>query len=609
MIIDTKEKLDLVKDSISKAEHIAFDTETNGLMFDRKMIGCSLAIENNGELDGFYFPTAHEKGLDLFAIQPKNCPLDIVLDLLKSLFFDANKTIYIHNAKFDIKTLRNAGIDPEDVKAKIIDTLCVSWLIDPSKRGGHGLKTLVKEFFNYDMTNFNTVVKGYEGNEYVPVSTMGKYAIDDAIYLYKLQQSLLPNLNDAQKKVLEELEMPMMFILEEMEHYGFKFDVKKVKDASVVMKKRLTEINEEFKSILGEDSQINSTQWLSKKLCGDAWGTKGMVKGKNGCYSTANEHLEKWAEGSVQFTSSVGKLLASLVLEYRKLSKMVSTYSEKLPQYVDSQNLIHGSFNQFGTDTGRMSSSKPNLQNIPSSRTKEGDLLRKSFIAEDGYKLIVADYSQVELRVMAHLSRDPVMCVVYQEDGDIHQMTADACGCTRFHAKGINFGLIYKMGAKTLSKMLGVSVSDAQSYSDKYFENYSGVVGFHERLIKKVRNKGYVSTLTGRIRKLTHINLGDSFNRSKAERQAINTQVQGSAADIIKIGMRNFIRRVRQEEGYTRDDVRIVCQVHDEVVVEAKEEISERVSDILKFEMEGCVKLIVPLIAEPSIGNSWGDAK
>lgn len=165
------------------------------------------------------------------------------------------------------------------------------------------------------------------------------------------------------------------------------------------------------------------------------------------------------------------------------------------------------------------------------------------------------------------------------------------------------------MGAKTLSKKLNVSVYEAQSYSDKYFANYAGVVTFHQKLVKAVREKGYVWTITGRIRKLLQINLGDSFNRSKAERQAINTRVQGSAADIIKIGMRNFIRRVREEEGYTREDVRIVCQVHDEVVVEAKEEISERVSEILKFEMENCVKLIVPLIADPAIGDSWGEAK
>tara|TARA_Y100000592_G_scaffold48647_3_gene77105 strand:- start:7548 stop:9374 length:1827 start_codon:yes stop_codon:yes gene_type:complete len=608
MIIDTKEDLDLIKEKILAADKIAFDTETNGLMFDRKMIGCSLAIEHKGKLEGFYFPTRHEAGFDLFAIPPKNCPSDVVLELLKSLFFDASKTIYIHNAKFDIKTLRNEGIDPQDIKATVIDTLCVSWLIDPGKNGGHGLKTLVREYFGYDMTTFDQVTKGFGGNEYVPVSTMGKYAIDDAVYLYKLQTELLPQLNESQLKVLNELEMPVMYILEEMEHYGFKFDVAQVKEASIVMRERLKSITDKFCAILGDDAQIGSSQWLSKKLCDNYWGTKGVPRGKSGFYSTANEHLEKWAEGAIPGTSIIGRSLAKLVLEYRQLSKMLSTYCEKLPIYTDSQDRIHGSFNQFGTDTGRMSSSKPNLQNIPSSRTKEGDLLRRSFIAEDGYELIVADYSQVELRVMAHLSKDPVMCTVYQENGDIHQMTADACGCSRFHAKGINFGLIYKMGAKTLSKMLGVSVSEAQSYSDKYFANYAGVVSFHQKLIKKVRDKGYVWTITGRIRKLTQINLGDSFNRSKAERQAINTQVQGSAADIIKIGMRNFIRRVR-EEGYTRDDVRIVCQVHDEVVVEAKEEISEQVSDILKFEMENCVKLIVPLIAEPAIGKSWGEAK
>lgn len=613
MIIDTVKELVKLKENAILAKEIAFDTETNSLDFDRKMIGFSLAFKINDVLEAFYVPTRHEAGFDLFAIPPKNSPLNEALEFLESIFSDETKTIYIHNAKFDIKVLRNEGIDPILIKAKIVDTLCVSWLADPGKKGGHGLKTLVREFLGYEMTTFNEVIKGHGGNEYVPVSTMGKYAADDALYLYKLKDLLLPLLNEAQLKVLHELEMPLVYILEEMEHFGFKFDVDKVKEASVIMRQRLDEIKAKFSLILGEEAQIGSSQWLSKNLCDDCWGTKGVPKGKNGYYSTANEYLEKWAEGSIIGTTKVGRSIARLVLEYRKLSKMLSTYCEKLPKHVDSNNRIHGSFNQFGTETGRMSSSNPNLQNIPSSRTEEGDLLRKSFIADDGYKLIVADYSQVELRVMAHLSKDPVMLNVYQQNqdnqGDIHQLTADACGCSRYQAKGINFGLIYKMGAKTLSKKLGVSVSEAQSYSDKYFANYAGVVSFHQKLVRAVREKGYVWTITGRIRKLLQINLGDSFNRSKAERQAINTRVQGSAADIIKIGMRNFIRRVREEEGYTREDVRIVCQVHDEVVVEAKQEISDRIAGILKFELESCVKLIVPLIADPAIGDSWGEAK
>jgi DNA polymerase-1 len=274
----------------------------------------------------------------------------------------------------------------------------------------------------------------------------------------------------------------------------------------------------------------------------------------------------------------------------------------------DNQGRVHGSFNQFGTGTGRFSSSKPNLQNIPSSRTKEGDLIRKAFIAEDGYRLIVADYSQVELRVVTHLSGDPIMTKIYNENGDIHQMTADACNCERYNAKAINFGLIYKMGAKTLSGQIDKTPAEAQEYIDRYFQNYRGVAQFQDKLIAECRRKGYTWTITGRRRPLRNINSTNFGLKNSDERKAINTQVQGSASDIIKIGMRNFYKKLR-DQGLSSNDFRIVGQVHDEVVVEVREEIAQMVCDTLQHEMENCVKLSIPLIAEPCIGDSWGEAK
>jgi len=413
-------------------------------------------------------------------------------------------------------------------------------------------------------------------------------------------------LPDQLRKVFHDLEMPMVRIVEEMEHFGFKIDVKTLKELGVTLKNKVDQIETEFKKMFGESAQIASTQWLSTNLVGSIWGVLSE-KGKKGNYSTDSDSLQSWIDGEAG-TTEVGRRVAQKVLDYRKASKLYSTYCKKLVQTADAQGRVHGSFNQFGTGTGRFSSSKPNLQNIPSSRTKEGDLIRKAFIAEDGYKLIVADYSQVELRVTTHLSGDPIMTKIYNENGDIHQMTADACNCARYDAKAINFGLIYKMGAKTLSGQIDKTVIEAQEYIDRYFQNYRGVAEFQDKLIMECRRKGYTWTITGRKRPLRNINSTNFGLKNSDERKAINTQVQGSAADIMKIGMRNFYKKLR-DQGLTSKDFRVIGQVHDEVVVEVKEELAQMVCDTLQHEMENCVKLSIPLIAEPCIGDSWGEAK
>lgn len=584
----------------------SFDTETDGLSFDRKAIGCSLSVKDGDEYRGWYIPIAHEQGDDLFSVVPENAPRERVEDLLNQIFMNSKNTVWIHNAKFDLKVLRNEGFNVERFSCEVLDTLCVSWLLEPEREGGHGLKNLVKRILGYEMGSFKQF-KNFKNSE-VPVGMMGKYAIDDAVYLLKLAGILSPQLNPSMLKVFRELEMPIMRIVEEMEHYGFKIDSDNIREAGLVMESKVKEIEFKFKSVFGQDSLIGSSKWLSENLCGRIWGVFGLKKGTSGQYSTSKDNLLKWREGEVEGTTDRGREVAEWVLDYRRFSKMVSTYSTKLVKFADDNNRIHGSFNQWGTGTGRMSSSNPNMQNIPSSRTPEGDALRKAFICEDGYKLIVADYSQVELRVTAHLSEDPVMTKIYQENGDIHQMTADACNCARYNAKEINFGLIYKMGAKTLGSRIGKTEEQAQDYIDRYFDKYAGVSQFQDHLIAGVKRKGFTWTVTGRRRPLPKINSKNKGDSNGAERQAINTQVQGSASDIIKIGMRNFHRRVRSE-GYTVEDCRIIGQVHDEVVVEAKDSIAEYIAKTLQYEMENCVTLKVPLIAEPAIGDSWAEAK
>lgn len=603
-ILTTKKQIEEVLRFISSHDEFSFDTETDGITWDRQWIGFSFAVCHNSEYIGWYVPLRHDKGEELFDLPPSNAPEDMAKLLIDSIFRPNNK-VWIHNAKFDLKVLRNEGYDVENLKCEVLDTIAVSWLLEPERIGGHSLKKLVPTILGKDMGSFDQF-KLYKKNSYAPVGTMGKYAIDDAVFLLELAHVMYAELPDQLRKVFHDLEMPMVRIVEEMEHFGFKIDVKTLKELGVTLKNKVDQIETEFKKMFGESAQIASTQWLSTNLVGSIWGVLSE-KGKKGNYSTDSDSLQSWIDGEAG-TTEVGRRVAQKVLDYRKASKLYSTYCKKLVQTADAQGRVHGSFNQFGTGTGRFSSSKPNLQNIPSSRTKEGDLIRKAFIAEDGYKLIVADYSQVELRVTTHLSGDPIMTKIYNENGDIHQMTADACNCARYDAKAINFGLIYKMGAKTLSGQIDKTVIEAQEYIDRYFQNYRGVAEFQDKLIMECRRKGYTWTITGRKRPLRNINSTNFGLKNSDERKAINTQVQGSAADIMKIGMRNFYKKLR-DQGLTSKDFRVIGQVHDEVVVEVKEELAQMVCDTLQHEMENCVKLSIPLIAEPCIGDSWGEAK
>ena len=595
IISSTHKILELIEFIRSKSE-FAFDTETDGLSYDRRWIGFSLSVLHNGEYLGWYLPIAHEQGDDLFSISPTNLDKTHAHKLIQ-IVFSEDKTVWIQNAKFDLGVLRNEGFDIQEMGARILDTRCASWLLEPEREGGHGLKNLVPKILGFEMGSFSQF-KHYTKNSYVPIGEMGKYAIEDSVFLLQLAHNLYPQLSSSLLKVFHELEMPIMLIVEEMEYFGFRVDV----DQLNLLYKELTQeahhLESKFKALFGTNAQINSPQWLSKNM-DKVWGDQ-VNQG------TGKDKLKHILENTK--ISALGQESIELVLRYRQVSKLASTYCKALVDAADANQRVHGSFNPWGTGTGRWSSSSPNLQNIPSSRTKEGDIIRKAFKAQEGYRLIVADYSQIELRVMAHLSNDPTMSGIYQNAGDIHQMTADACGCSRFDAKAVNFGLIYKMGAKTLAEKINTTEAEAQEYSDKYFERYVGVVQHQERLISACRRKGFTWTITGRRRPLKNINSSNFRLRASDERKAINTQVQGSAADLLKIGMRNFYQRLRGE-GLSPDIFRIVGQVHDEVIIEVLNEHAEYVCSVLQHEMENCVQLDVPLIAEPCIADSWGEAK
>ena len=595
-IITSEHKLSQLISLLGQHTEFAFDTETDGLSYDRRWIGFSLSVCHQGEYVGWYIPTGHERGDDLFAVNPTNVDVATVKILINTIFQEGNR-VWIQNAKFDLGVLRNEGFDVDAFGAETLDTRCASWLLEPERDGGHGLKSLVPNVLGLEMGSFSQF-KHYTKNSYAPVGEMGKYAIEDSVFLLQLAHALYPQLSPTLLKVFHELEMPIMRIVEEMEHFGIRVDTDVLQKLYEELTQEAHEIERKFIALFGTNSQIGSPQWLSRNM-GGVWGDK-IQQG------TGKENLNVILEDAN--LSALGQEAIDLVLRYRQTSKLASTYCKALVEAADVNQRVHGSFDPWGTGTGRWSSSRPNLQNIPSSRTKEGDTIRKAFKAQEGYKLIVADYSQIELRVMAHLSGDPTMSSIYQDAGDIHQMTADACGCTRFDAKSVNFGLIYKMGAKTLASKINRTVEEAQDYSDKYFERYVGVAHHQDRLISACRRKGFTWTITGRRRPLKHLHSSKFGLRASDERKAINTQVQGSAADLLKIGLRNFYRRLRGE-GLGPKQFRVVGQVHDEVVIEVIDEHAEYVCSVLQYEMENCVKLNVPLIAEPCIADSWGEAK
>lgn len=602
-IICSNDRLRELFSFLSKFNTFAFDTETCSLSHDRQMIGFSISVFHNDKYLAYYVPVRHTTPYTLFAVEPCNCCVSVAIELLANMF-SANVRVWIHNAKFDIKVLRNEGLDVDAINAEILDTQCVSWLLEPERQGGHGLKSLVLNNLRYEMSSFSQF-SSYEKNSDIPVGVIGAYAIDDALWLLALAHMLYPKLNSQMLKVFHELEMPIMRIIEEIEHFGMKVNLEKITEAGVVMREKAKLAESRFIELFGYSAKIASSQYL-QSLFNIHWPVVDKSSSKSGQHSTSKDTLNVIKKDSR--TTEIGIEAVDLVLDYRKYSKFVSTYTESLIKHADDNHRVHGSFNQWGTATGRMSSSKPNLQNIPSSRTAEGDLLRKSFIAEEGYTLIVADYSQIELRVAGHLSRDEVITDIYNNDGDIHQMTADACGCIRYDAKAINFGLIYKMGAKTLSGRIDKTEEEAQEYSDKYFEKYAGIREWQDSLIAKCKRVGYTETIVGRRRPLPNINSKNFGKKNSAERIAINTAVQGSAADIMKIGMRNFHKTMRKD-GYTSNDFRIIGQVHDEIIVEAKNDIAECAMSCLQNSMENAVKLTIKLVAEPEIASTWGEAK
>jgi len=600
ILVDDEAGLTRLIEALNNAELIALDTETTSLnTHDAEIVGLSFSVQTG---EGYYVPVGH-RAADLLTPTPKQLPLQQVLDALQPIFEDANKAKCGHNLKYDAQVLRRAGIKLEGITA---DSMLMAYCLYPAKYPPK-MDAVAEDYLGHQCITYAEVAgKGAKqiGFDQVAVEIALPYASEDAEIALRLTALLKEKLvaeNRLQRH--DEIELPLAAVLADMEWCGTKVDAGKLGELSSRFGERILELETEIHAAAGEEFNIQSPKQLGVLLF-ETLGIEGGKKTKSGQWATGQEVLEKFSDVHE---------VPRLILEVRQLAKLKSTYSDALPKLIHRDTgRVHTSFNQAITTTGRLSSSDPNLQNIP-IRSAEGREIRKAFIAEEGHVLIAADYSQIELRLMAHFSQDEVLIRAFADGKDIHAATAaavnqidltDVTGEMRRNAKIINFGILYGMSAFGLAKQLGVGRTEAAAFIESYFSRYPKVRAFMDETLEKAREQGFIETLLGHRVYVPEINGKNGMHRAYAERTAINAPLQGSAADIIKVAMIRLHSRLRTEA----PEATITLQVHDELIVEAPKDQLEAVSSIMRETMESAVALRVPLTVDIDTGNSWFDA-
>jgi DNA polymerase-1 len=574
---------------------LALDFETDSLdAWKSRPIGISLALKPK---EAFYVPVAPhnvnaEKPDDTFNDPEK------VRALLAPLLADTKMTIVAHNAKYDYEVSRGWGIDRW--QCKIRDTMVAAWLADP-ERNNYSLDSLAAYTFDYTPIAYFDIVPKGSTFDAVSLETAARYSAEDADLCMRMMRHLEPRLKEADALGLfENLEMPLLPILAEMEGAGIKIEPKVLTSYGTELAAELDRIQDETWKTVGHEFNLASTKQLQEVLFTERKLTPGK-KTKTG-YSTDVAVLEELAREDP---------VPALILRHRSLAKLKSTYVDTLADMADKEGRLHTNFVQTGTATGRLSSREPNLQNIP-VRAEEGRRIREAFIAKSGCVLISADYSQIELVVLAHLSEDENLIAAFNEGKDVHARTAalifgidesEVKSEQRRIAKTINFGVMYGMSAFRLANELGISRTDASSFIAAYFNTYAGVHRFIENLIKKTEETGYASTILGRRRYIRTINSRNKTEKAAAERIAVNTPIQGSAADIVKTAMLNLDKRLAAEQS----PARLLLQVHDELILECPKEEAAAAARLVKAEMEQAVTLRIPLRVSVETGRRWGD--
>ena len=582
---------------LRKAELFSFDTETTSLNYmQAEIVGVSFAVEAG---KAAYVPLAHR-----YDDAPQQLSREKVLKALQPLLESDGKIVTQHG-KYDRNVLLSYGIRLDAIAH---DTMLESYVLD-STSGRHDMDSLAKKYLDIDTVHFEDIAgKGAKQVcfDQIDIETAGHYAAEDADITLRLHQTLLPELErqSAQFSVYSEIEMPLLQVLSRMERNGVKVDSDKLTQLSAEFAEQMQQVEIDACNEAGGEFNLGSPKQIQEILF-ERQKIPVVRKTPKGQPSTAEDVLQELAEK--------GHTLPGLILRHRMLSKLKSTYSDKLKQLIDpGTQRVHTSYHQAVAATGRLSSADPNLQNIP-IRTEEGREIRKAFIADKNNCLIAADYSQIELRIMAHLSGDRGLLDAFEQGSDIHRATAaevfglnpdDVGNEQRRAAKAINFGLIYGMSAFGLARQLGTSRQQAQAYIDLYFDRYPGVKKYMDKTRQLAHEQGYVETVYGRRLYLPEISSRNAQRRQYAERTAINAPMQGTAADIIKRAMIELDGRLQAEY----PDVLLIMQVHDELVLEVPEAKAQTVVDMVNGIMVRAAELTVPLEVEVGVGYNWDEA-
>lgn len=590
-LIDTEDKIDDFLQNILTKEIFSLDTETTGTDPIRaELVGMSFSFKEN---QAFYVPVPANRD-----------EAQKIVNKFKSVF-ENEKTVKVgQNIKYDMLVLSNYGVE---IRGRMFDTMIAHYVLQPELH--HGMDYLAEVYLKYETIKIEELIgpkgKNQKNMRDLPPSAVYKYACEDADVTLKLKHILEKELKEQGVEALfEEIEMPLVPVLAYMERNGVRIDTAALKETSLHFTARMQQIEKEVHELAGMEFNIASPKQVGEVLFDRLKIVEKAKKTKSGQYVTSEDVLES-LRGKHEI---VGK-----ILEHRGLKKLLSTYIDALPQLINPQTgHIHTSFNQTVTATGRLSSSNPNLQNIP-VRNEDGKEIRKAFIPEDGCEFFSADYSQIELRIMAHLSQDPHMIEAFQKGQDIHAATAAKIYKTdlehvsreqRSKAKTANFGIIYGISTFGLAERLNVERREAKELIDGYFANYPHVKEYMDESIRVAREKGYIETIFKRKRYLPDINSRNAVVRGYAERNAINAPIQGSAADIIKVAMIRIYRRFREEGIQSK----MILQVHDELNFSVVPAEKEKVQQIVISEMEAAYKMKAPLRADYGWGKNWLEA-
>jgi DNA polymerase-1 len=594
-IIKSERKLKSLISALKKAEEFALDTETTDINpIDAELVGISFSYK---EKQAFYVPVGHTD-------KKSNLNRAMVIENLKGMLEDGKLKKVGHNLKYDLEVLRNSGID---LKGIYFDTMVASYLLNPSFRQ-HNLNHLALEHLDHKMIPISDLIgsgKKQKSFDEVPVKDACNYSGEDVDFTLRLKEVFSPNLSLLSlEKLFFEVELPLIEVLAEMELNGVSIDVKHLEKLSTQTEEQLEKLSLQIYDLAGKRFNINSPQQLSEVLFEDLKLSPVRKTAKRTGLSTDIGVLEILAKEHP---------LPGVLLEYRQLSKLKSTYIDTLPRLVNQKTgRIHTSFNQTVTATGRLSSSDPNLQNIP-IRTDLGKQIRRAFIPRDKNFLIMsADYSQVELRILAHFSQDQTLMSSFKKGEDIHNRTASEVFGVRIDrvtpeeraiAKTTNFAIIYGVSAYGLSQQTDMTPQEAAMFIDVYFKTYPRVKEYIDRMIELTRKQGFVTTLLGRRRYIPEINSSNRQKREFAERTAVNTPIQGSAADLIKVVMIDIAKELKGKKS------KMILQVHDELVFEVHKDELNFIKEMVKDKMENTVDLEVPVKVDINVGGNWLEAK